>query len=162
MNFLRTIRFDDTDDNVFERSAQGGEWAVSGAFAFAALDPAEVAGKTKQAFANGFLSVESWGRSTFTSVSQISDADLNRIEERLGEHFIINYGAPDMAAAIGAAREEIKFIQDLCEKSMVNTVFSVRREYDGAGQIREEYRKIHDETDDTTHARIWSVVEERE
>ena len=33
--FLRTIRFDASDDRVFARAAAAGEWAVSGAFAFA-------------------------------------------------------------------------------------------------------------------------------
>ena len=34
MKFLRTIRFDMSDDAVFERAAPPEEWAVSGAFAF--------------------------------------------------------------------------------------------------------------------------------
>ncbi|MGI9386569.1 MAG: DUF6505 family protein, partial [Methyloligellaceae bacterium] len=39
MKFLRTIRFDESDDHVFDRAAAPDEWAVSGAFAFAEIDP---------------------------------------------------------------------------------------------------------------------------
>jgi hypothetical protein len=35
VKFLRTIRFDASDDHVFDRAAEPGEWAVSGAFEFA-------------------------------------------------------------------------------------------------------------------------------
>lgn len=39
MKLLRTVRADASDTFVFERAAEPGEWAVSGAFAFARADP---------------------------------------------------------------------------------------------------------------------------
>ena len=39
MKLLRTIRLDVSDTFVFEKAADPGEWAVSGAFAFWDRDP---------------------------------------------------------------------------------------------------------------------------
>jgi ADP-ribose pyrophosphatase YjhB (NUDIX family) len=43
MRLLRTIRLDPSDTLLFKRAAEPGEWAVSGAFAFAHADPAALA-----------------------------------------------------------------------------------------------------------------------
>ncbi|MES1154798.1 MAG: DUF6505 family protein, partial [Pseudorhodoplanes sp.] len=45
MKLLRTIRLDPSDTFVFERAAEPGEWAVSGAFVFSDIDPAALQGK---------------------------------------------------------------------------------------------------------------------
>ena len=160
MKFLQTIRFDTSDDNVFERAAPPDEWAVSGAFAFAGLAPDTITGKTKQAFANGFLGVGSFGRSTFACVGEMSEAERGRVEQALAGHFVSAYGAPDEAAALPAAREEADFIADLCRDSLVNTVFTVRRRFDEDGQIREEFRTIQAPSAEALHTRIWNVVED--
>ena len=34
MRLARTLRFDESDERVFERAAEPDEWAVSGAFEF--------------------------------------------------------------------------------------------------------------------------------
>ena len=157
--FLRTIRFDETDSNVYEIAAQAGEWAVSGAFSFVDLKPAKIKGKTKQAFANGFLGIESWGRSTFAVVSEHKEADREDIEQKLAHHFVKNFGAPDIEAALPAVRHEALFAQELCEDQPVNTVFMVRRKFDALEQVHEEFRIVRTE-EEPTHARIWSVVED--
>jgi hypothetical protein len=54
IKLLKTIRFDASDERVYELAAAPEEWAVSGAFAFASLAAEAVAGKTRQAFSNGF------------------------------------------------------------------------------------------------------------
>ena len=41
----RTIRLDPSDTFVFERAAEPGEWAVSGAFVFWNQDPATLGQK---------------------------------------------------------------------------------------------------------------------
>ena len=46
MKFLRTIRFDNSDTQVFEQAAPSGEWAVSGAFAFTSMPRLMLVGKT--------------------------------------------------------------------------------------------------------------------
>ena len=54
MKLLRTIRLDPSDTFVFERAAEPGEWAVSGAFMFWDDDPAALDGKARAAFRGGF------------------------------------------------------------------------------------------------------------
>jgi hypothetical protein len=157
MKLLRTIRFDNTDERVFEAAAQSEEWAVSGAFAFAHLSPAELTGKVRQAFANGFLGVQSFGRSTFAVVADAKARTREQIESRLAEHFVTHYGALDFASALPAAREEVEFIVELCREALINTVFTVRRTFDAAGRIKEEFRTITPPTAEPRHIRIWTV-----
>ena len=64
MKLLKTVRADPSDTFVFERAAEPGEWAVSGAFAFNHADLASLAGKARAAYRGGFLGIESLGRST--------------------------------------------------------------------------------------------------
>lgn len=162
VKFLKTIRFDTSDDNVFEHAAASDEWAVSGAFAFADMDTEEVKGKTKQAFANGFLSLQSFGRSTFASVAEFGDDDMAQAETGLAQHFIDEFGAPDMEAALRVAREEINFILDLCKTPLINTIFTVRRSFNEDGRIAEEFRTIKAPDSKPVHTRIWSVVEDND
>jgi hypothetical protein len=160
MKLLRTIRFDASDERVFELAAAPEEWAVSGAFAFASLDPAAAAGRTRQAFANGFLGLASFGRSTFATVTEATPADLEAIEQLLAAHFVTAHGAPDVAAALPAAQEEGRFVLDLCRDAPINTVFTVRRTWDADGRIKEEFRTIRPPAGEPLHARIWTVVDE--
>ncbi|MFQ5763830.1 MAG: DUF6505 family protein, partial [Rhodospirillales bacterium] len=69
MRFPRTIRLDESDRRVFERAAEPGEWAIPGTFVFADADPATLSGKARQAFAHGFLGLESFGWSTLVEVA---------------------------------------------------------------------------------------------
>ena len=64
MKLLKTIRADPSDTFVFDRAAQPGEWAISGALMFAHLDPAGLRGKARAAFRAGFLGIDSLGWST--------------------------------------------------------------------------------------------------
>lgn len=160
MKFLRTVRFDSSDDHVFEAAARPDEWAVSGAFAFAGLSPDAVTGKRRQAFANGFLGLATFGRSTFACVATIAPAALETVEQSLAAHLVAHYGAPDVESALPAAREEAAFVQDLVGAALVNTVFTVRRQFDKEGRIREEFRTVQAPTDRPLHARIWKVVDE--
>ncbi|HEX3161007.1 MAG TPA: DUF6505 family protein, partial [Pseudolabrys sp.] len=50
MKLIRTIRLDPSDTFVFEKAAEPGEWAVSGAFVFWNRDPATLEGKARTAF----------------------------------------------------------------------------------------------------------------
>jgi hypothetical protein len=158
MKLLRTIRFDSSDDRVYECAAGPDEWAVSGGFAFAGLT-APPTGKQRQAFTNGFLSLEGFGRSTFVSVAQIEEPEVARLTEALAGHFVSDYGAPGMAAAGPVAQDEIGFVLDLCRDAPVNTVLAVRRSFDEEGQIREEFRSVA-APGEAVHTRIWDVVEE--
>ena len=137
----RTIHFDESDRNIFSRPADSGEWAITGGFEFSNWTEGDLTGKARQAFANGWLSVESFGRATFVAVARIEPDELDRLADRLAEHFVVLYGAPSTEAALEAARAEIAFMQELCEDQAPNTLLVVTRELTEAG-VKEQFRAI--------------------
>lgn len=153
--FLRTVRLDATDSRVFEVAAEPDEWAVSGAFAFAADTPNSLAGKRLQAFRHGFLGTASFGRSTFVRIAEASDAEVDAVVERLSAHAVECYGAPDHRSARPAAEDEVAFAASLCTHR-VNTLLSVERFFDEQG-IREQFRVVTPPRE-PQHARIWTIV----
>lgn len=159
MKLLKTIHFDQTDNNVYDITAEGDEWAISGAFSFSSATEDDIRGKTKQAFTNGFLSLESFGRSTFATVSEIDEETQAKLVERLAQHFVEHYGAPAVKPALPIAQNELTFIADLCAEHPINTVFTVRRFFDDTGEIHEEYRTITPPSE-PLHTRVWEIVEE--
>ena len=75
----RTIRLDPSDTFVFERAAEPGEWAVSGAFVFWNQDPVALGPKARVALRSGFLGVESLGWSTLAIVTEASEAERETV-----------------------------------------------------------------------------------
>lgn len=159
MKFLRTIRFDTSDEYAFVEAAPPDEWAVSGAFAFAELEDEDLTGKTKQEFSNGFLGLGSFGRSTFVTIAEISDAEVGELEDVLANHFVEIYGAPSHELAREAAKEEVRFVVDLCSDAPINTVLAIKRTLNDSGEIAEEFRTIKPPSGDRPHTRIWDVEE---
>ncbi len=109
MKLLRTIQLDASDSFVFEKAAEPGEWAVSGAFAFARDEPADLRGKARSAFRAGFLGLASLGRSTLVQIVEASEADRGAIVDMLAAQLVAHFGAPDVYAARPAAEEEVDF-----------------------------------------------------
>lgn len=141
MKLARAIHFDESDQRVFHSPARTGEWCISGGFEFSNWGEADLDGKARQAFANGWLGLETFGRVTFVAVTQIEEAELESLAENLAQHFVSLYGAPSVEAAIGVAREEISHMSELCDEHDANTLLTVSRDLAEAG-IREEFRVI--------------------
>ena len=141
MRLARTIRFDDSDTNVFEIAADPDEWAISGAFAFSDWTEADLTGKKRQAFANGWLGLESFGRSTFVAVAQITPAEYAAATDRLIAHFVETWGAPSHEAARPVAEEEMAYMRAMCEDHDPNTLLIVERTLVDAG-VSEAFRTI--------------------
>ena len=141
MRLARTLRFDESDARVFERPAEPDEWAVSGAFEFSDWTEDQVAGKARQAFANGWLGLESFGRATFVAVAEVTDAEYRRLVERLAGHFVEQYGAPDLDAARPVAEDELAHMQEMCADHDPNTLLVVERRLVDAG-VAEAFRAI--------------------
>jgi hypothetical protein len=141
MRIARTIRFDRSDENVFERPAEEGEWAISGAFEFSNWTEADLVGKRRQAFSNGWLGLESFGRSTFVAVAEITPGEYDRAIESLAAHFGDAYGAPSLEAARPVAAEELADMRAMCEDHDPNTLLVVARELVPAG-VSEAFRAI--------------------
>jgi hypothetical protein len=140
VRLLRTIRLDPSDQFVFERAAEPGEWAVSGAFAFWDGDPAELAGKQRAAFRSGFLGVDSLGWSTLVQIVEAKDGDRATAVDVLAQRLVDRFGAPDLATARKAAEEEVTFAQSLCDHP-ADTLVAVHRTIDD-GEIREAFRTL--------------------
>jgi hypothetical protein len=140
MKLLRTIRLDPSDTFVFERAAEPGEWAVSGAFMFADADPDTLGGKPRAAFRSGFLGVPSLGFSTLVQIVEASAAERATLVETLAHALCERLGAPDMAAARAAAEEEVAFAASLCDHPR-DTLIAVRRSFED-GAIREAFRTL--------------------
>ena len=103
MKLLRTIRLDPSDTFVFERAAEPGEWAVSGAFMFAELETDALEGKARAAFRSGFLGVASLGWSTLVQIVEAGEDERAALVETLAMQLQERLGAPDVATARAAA-----------------------------------------------------------
>jgi hypothetical protein len=115
MKLLRTVRADSSDLFVFEKAAEPDEWAVSGAFVFACLDPATLTGQTRAAFRAGFLGINSLGWSTLARIVEASESEHADAVELLAKRLVERFGAPDIETAMPAAKEEIAFAASLCD-----------------------------------------------
>jgi len=141
MKLIRTIQLDPSDMFVFERAAEPGEWAVSGAFVFWNADVDELEGKARSAFRGGFLGIDSLGWSTLVQIVEASEADRAAVVERLAQQLVAHFGAPDMTVAGAAAEEEVAFAESLCNHP-ADTLIAVHRTFEN-GEVREAFRTLH-------------------
>ena len=67
----RAIHFDESDTRVYSNSARTGEWCVPGGFEFSNWSEADLDGKAKASFSNGWFGLETSGRVTFVAVARL-------------------------------------------------------------------------------------------
>ena len=139
MKLARTLRLDISDDNVFEMPAPSGEWAISGGFEFSNWTEADLKGKARQAFSNGWYSIEPGGRASFVGVCNITEAELEQLRQTLAQTFVECYGAPDIDAAYPVACNEIDQMRSMCEDFEDNTLLMVSRALTELG-VEEAYQ----------------------
>jgi Family of unknown function (DUF6505) len=156
VKLLKTVRADPSDTFVFDKAADPGEWAVSGAWLFANLDPTMLSGKRRSAFRSGFLGIGSFGWSTLAQIIEVSEEQRSMAVEQLAARLVERCGAPDLATARLAAAEEIAFAASLCEHPAGMLVAVSRRYEDGA--IRESFRTLQ-ANPYTKEAPVFSFVE---
>jgi hypothetical protein len=140
LKFPRTIRLDPSDTFVFERAAEPGEWAVSGAFVFWNMDLETLNQKQRVALRSGFLGIGSLGWSTLAIVTEATEAERQLMIDRFAAQLMEKFGAPDADAARLAAEEEIAFAASLCEHPP-QTLLAVQRSVEN-GEIRERFRTL--------------------
>ena len=141
MNLARAIHFDESDTMVFHSPARTGEWAISGGFEFSNWGNADLTGKARQAFANGWLGLETFGRVTFVAVTKVEGAEYDVLVDQLAQHFVDIYGAPSLEDARPVASDELGHMAELCEGHDPNTLLTVARALGKAG-VSEAYRVI--------------------
>lgn len=138
---LRTIRLDPSDTVVFAQAAEPGEPAVVGSFMFWDDDPAALAGKARQAFRAAFLGLGSFGFSTLVTVGTATAEERAAAVAALAARLSTQHGAPDPAAALAAAEEEMVFAEGLAEGHEAGTVIALTRSIEEGG-VRERFRTL--------------------
>ncbi|MEP4194703.1 MAG: DUF6505 family protein [Aliishimia sp.] len=141
----RAIHFDESDMNIFHMPARTGEWCISGGFEFSNWGEGDLSGKARQAFSNGWLGLETFGRVTFVAITNIEESEIAVLTQLLAQHFVDIYGAPSVEAALGTAAEELRQMQEMCSEMEQNTLLTVARDLGEQG-VTESYRIIEPQT----------------
>lgn len=144
MKLLRTIRLDASDTFVFEKAAEPGEWAVSGAFAFWNRDAASLDGKARSAFRSGFLGVSTLGWSTLVQIVAANDEDRRLVVDTLARQLMARFGAPTIEEALAAAEDEVAFAESLCSQPQ-DSLVAVHRTFED-GMVKESFRTLRPRT----------------
>lgn len=153
MNLARAIHFDESDMNVFHVPARTGEWCIAGGFEFSDWSEGDLVGKARQAFANGWLGLDTFGRVTFVAVTRIEPAEREALTEALADHFVAMHGAPSREVAYPVATQEIDAMIELCDGVDPNRVMTVARELGEAG-VRETFRILEARETDLTQVAV--------
>ncbi len=159
MKLLKTIRLDVSDQNIFSLAAEPGEWAVTGTFAFADMNTDKMDNKDQLAFRNGWMGIASFGRSTVVQVATINDDEYENVVRNLAAHLFKVYQAPDMLAALDAAREEVADASIIGDHP-VGTFLTIERDLTNEGIV--ERVNVITSADDELHARIWTIEPDEE
>ncbi len=141
MKLARAIHFDESDMRVYASPARTGEWCIAGGFEFSNWSEADLTGKPRQAFSNGWFGLETGGRVTFVAVTEAEPSEVAALTDLLAQHFVTYYGAPSVEAARPVAQDEIAHMAELCEDHPANTLLTVARALSESG-VREAYRVI--------------------
>lgn len=158
MKLAIATHLDESDMRVFATHARTGEWCISGGFEFSNWGDADLVGKARQSFANGWLGLETGGRATFVAVTRIQQAEVEVLTDQLAQHFVTYYGAPDLDAARPVAAEEIAHMVELCDEHADGTLLTVARELTDAG-VRESYRAIESQQSDLSQFAVHGTVD---
>lgn len=140
IKLLRTIRLDPSDSFVFVAPADPGEWAVPGGFMFDG-DPANYAGRDRQAFRAGFLGLATFGWSTLAVVVEATADEYAAAVEALTRHLLERHGAPSAEVARAAAEEEIAYASSLADHP-VQTLVALHRSITPVGDVSEQFRTL--------------------
>lgn len=159
MKLARAIHFDESDTRVFHNPARTGEWCISGGFEFSNWGEADLIGKARQAFSNGWMGCETFGRVSFVAVTQIEPQEHDVIATLLAHHFVNIYGAPSIDAARNVALEEMDQMAELCADHSPNTLLTVARELTSAG-VKEAYRVIEAQDADITQFAVHGSLDD--
>lgn len=141
MMLARAIHFDESDMNIFHSPARTGEWCISGGFEFSNWGEGDLTGKARQAFSNGWLGLETFGRVSVVAITQVEPAELDALVTGLAQHFVDIYGAPSVEEARGVAQDEVMHMVDNCDGQAPNTLLLMSRELTEAG-VKESYRIV--------------------
>jgi hypothetical protein len=72
-------------------------------------------------------------------VTSITDSEYEALTQKLAQHFVDHYGAPDINAALPVAKDELDHMQSMCEDHDDNTLLMVSRTLNETG-VHESFR----------------------
>lgn len=139
MKFLKAVRLDASDSQVYSRegAARDGEWLVSGGYAV--CDPTGVTHRAPNCHClTSFIGVVSRGRCTIAEVVEIDKSEYQQVIERLVRHFVDDLGAPTLEAASAVAEREAAYTAELCAGFNSGVWITVKRT-PGDDRIGEHY-----------------------
>ena len=141
MKLARAIHFDESDTRVYANSARTGEWCISGGFEFSNWGEGDLTGKARQAFSNGWLGLETFGRVTFVAVTQIEESEINPANRHLSRTFRNILRCPKYRGRPYRCIRGNSSDARLCDDHDPNTLLTVARELSEGG-VHEAYRVI--------------------
>ncbi len=157
MKFLRAIRLDNSDSEVYELASEPGEWAVPGSFEFLDAEPQSLQGKKLQAFKSGFLGTRSFGWTTLVEIAEIDDDEYQQVIDRLAVHLLEHHGAPHIAAALPAAGDEVHYASTVCEYPLA-TLLAIERNF-GEDGVVESLKVVKPSAGDHSKLKLWAIEE---
>ena len=95
MKLARAIHFDESDMRVFASPARTGEWCIPGGFEFSNWAEADLVGKARQAFANGWFGLETGVRATFVAVTPIEPGEVEELTALLAARLLLRLALGD-------------------------------------------------------------------
>ena len=128
---------------------------MPGSFAFLDVEPEDLTGKRLQAFRSGFLGTRTFGWSTLVQIDEIDEDEFQLVIDRLAQHFIDDYGAPHIAAALPAAGEEAHYAVAICEYD-VHTLLAIERDF-GEDGIVESLKVVRPNAAGHENVKLWTV-----
>jgi hypothetical protein len=136
--FLKAVRLDDSDAEIFSIACDADEWVTAGGFAVCDLAHG-LHREPKCRCADSFLSLTRRARCTLAEVVEVSDTDLALFRDQMVQHLIFDWRAPDADAAGAIADEEIAYTSELATGFPAEVWITVKRSAGADGQINERY-----------------------
>ena len=136
----RVIHLDDSDQQVFERSAVPGELAIPGGFIFLEDSIEKLDGKRKQAFLHGFLGISSFGHATLVAIVTVKPEEYQNAINQLSISMSTHLNPPSRSQALHAAKVELDYAESICEFDE-GTVLAVTRQFTD-DEIKESFKKF--------------------
>lgn len=135
--FLKAVRLDDSDAEMFDAACDADEWVTTGGFAVCDLvEGLHRAPKCR--CASSFLSLTRDARVTIAEVVQVTDADVAIFRDQMRQHLVFHWKAPD-ADALETANAEIAYTMDLASSFPDEVWITVKRTVNADGLIDEQF-----------------------
>lgn len=143
--FLRAVRLDDSDDNLFRThgAAREGEWVVSGGYAVCDFSAAPRC-EPRCWCESSFLALEGRRRCSLAEVVEVSAEELEAHADALAWFLVRGWGAPSWEVARRVAEEEVRHTADVCDTLAPEVWITVKRTPGEQGGAVDEQYSVYD------------------